>query len=555
MYWSTLRYVSLLGSSLPLICLVSPAAVALTAPEINQLAKSTTIRIVSQTSGSGVIIQRDNNTYTVLTAAHVVATEDSYDVITPDGQTVAVNAKTIKRLSGVDLAILQFQSPNTYQALEIGSSGSVTEGTRSYVAGFPLRTLAISETIYNFTEGKITANASRPLTDGYALVYSNNTLPGMSGGPVLDADGKLIGIHGRADTTSKVQDQNLNPDIYIKSGFNLGIPINTFTTLAPQAGINIGVEAPLPQAPPSQTTADDWYLQAQTKIQREDYKGAISDLDQAIQLKPDYSAAYSARGFAHARLAQASSSLADSEQAIRLDPDNAQAYVVRGLVRSRIGELDGALADASQGLRLNPQHPSGYGLRSTIKFLQADYPGAVADLQQTAKLMRSQGNILGAKKIEQGLTVLKKLQSGTDTFAHFLSSAAIRLQLQDAKGAALDFQNASAIALKQQQLAQFILAKSMLRSTNPNLAQRYAVQENVQAAFPNSRAVLAQADAAIRRNPNDGNAYRLRGSLLAEVFAQPQRAFADIQKAAAFYQSQKDQTNYQLMTSYLKALQ
>ena len=69
----------------------------------------------------------------------------------------------------------------------------------------------------------------------------------------------------------------------------------------------------------------------------------------------DYSAAFSSRGFAYARLSQASSSLADSEQAIRLDPENSQAYLVRGLVRSRIGELDGALADANQGLKLNPQ--------------------------------------------------------------------------------------------------------------------------------------------------------------------------------------------------------
>ncbi len=555
MHRSTLGYASLFGSILPLVCLSSPAAAALTAPEINQIAKNTTIRIVSQTSGSGVIIQRDNNTYTVLTAAHVVATEDNYDVITPDGQTVEVNPKTIKKLPGVDLAVVQFQSPNTYQVVKLGNSNPLQEGSRSYVAGFPLRTMAISETIYTFTEGKITANASRPLKDGYALVYSNNTLPGMSGGPVLDADGKLIGIHGRADTTTKVQDQNLNPDIYIKSGFNLGIPINTFTTLVPKAGINIGVAASAPPARPSQTTADDWYLQAQAKIQQEDYKGAISDLDQALQLKPDYSAAYSARGFAHARLAQASSALADSEQAVRLDPDNSQAYLVRGLVRSRIGELEGALADANQGLKLNPQHPSGYGLRSTIKFLMADYPGAAADMQQTAQLMRSQGNTTGAQQVEQGLSVFKKLQPGAETFRHFLATAAVRLQLQDQKGAALDFQNAAAIALKQKKMGEFVLAKSMLRSTDASLAQRYAAQENAQAAFPNSRTILAQTDEAIRRNPNDGNAYRLRGSILAEILDQPQQAIADIEKAAAYYQAQNDTTNYQLMMAYLKALQ
>lgn len=555
MYRSTLGFASLLSPAIVLVCLGHPAAVALTAQEVGQIAKSTTIRIVSQTAGSGVIIQRDKNTYTVLTAGHVVASEDNYEVITPDGARTEVTPSTIQRLPNVDLAVVQFQSPKSYQVVDIGNSNPVQEGTRSYVAGFPMRTQAISDSIYNFTEGKITANASRPLTDGYALVYSNNTLPGMSGGPVLDADGKLIGIHGRADTTEKVQDQNLNPDIYIKSGFNLGIPINTFATLAPKAGINIGVEAPAPQAPPTQTTADDLYLQAQAKIQKEDYKGAIADLDQALSLKPDYSAAFSSRGFAQARLSQASSSLADSEQALRLDPENAQAYLVRGLVRSRIGELDGALADANQGLKLNPKHPSGYGLRSTVKFLLADYPGAVADMQQTAVLMRSQGNTAGAQSVEKGLTVLKQLQPGAETFSQFLATAAIRLQLQDQKGAALDFQNAAAIALKQKEMGKFILAKSLLRSTDAALAQRYAAQENAQNAFPNGRAMVAQADQAIRQNPKDGNAYRLRGSILAEILEQPQQAIPDIQKAADYYQAQKDRTNYQLMQSYLKALQ
>lgn len=555
MYRSTLGFASLLSPAMVLVCLSHPAAVALTAQEVGQIAKNTTIRIVSQTAGSGVIIQRDKNTYTVLTAAHVVASEDNYEVITPDGQTAEVTPSTIKRLPNVDLAIVQFQSPKSYQVVDIGNSNPVQEGTRSYVAGFPMRTQAISDTIYNFTEGKITANASRPLNDGYALVYSNSTLPGMSGGPVLDADGKLIGIHGRADTTEKVQDQNLNPDIYVKSGFNLGIPINTFTTLAPKAGINIGVEAPAPQAPPTQTTADDWYLQAQAKIQKEDYKGAIADLDQALNLKPDYSAAFSSRGFAQARLSQASSSLADSEQALRLDPENAQAYLVRGLVRSRIGELDGALADANQGLKLNPKHPSGYGLRSTVKFLMADYPGAVADMQQTAALMRSQGNSAGAKQVEQGVAVLQQLQSKPETFQQFLATAAVRLQLQDQKGAALDFQNAASIALKDKELVQFVLAKSILRSTDAALAQRYAAQENAQASFPNTRAILAEADKAIQNNPNDGNTYRLRGSILAEILDQPQQAIPDIEKAAAYFKAQKDTTNYQLMMSYLEALQ
>ncbi len=540
----------LFGTSAALVW-VCPPALALNAQAISQIAKGTTVRIVSQTAGSGVLIKQDGSTYTVLTAAHVVASADNYEVITPDGQ--QVQPTTIKKLPGVDLALVQFNSNRSYQVIDLGDSGQVSEGSLSYVAGFPLRTQAISETIYNFTEGKITANAGRALQDGYALVYSNNTLPGMSGGPVLNEQGKLIGIHGRADTTEKVQDQNLNPEIYIKSGFNLGIPTRTFLRLVPKIGINLGFATPAPQVA-SQTTADDFFLQAQAKIDQEAYGDAIATLTQAIQLNPNYSAAYALRGFAQARLAKASAALADSEQALRLDPKNARAYLVRGLVRSRLGETQDALADANQGIQLQPNFAGGYGLRGTIRLLLEDYAGAVADMKKTAELMRAQGNIAQAKSIEQGIPAFRALTQRQGTFQHYLARAAVRLQLKDKSGAVSDFQAAVSLARQQKQVAQYLIAKSMLRITDANAAQRYAAQDNPQAIFTDSQAMLNQLNQTLRRNPNDGNSYRFRGTILAEIFNRPQEALPDIQKAANYYRAQKDTSSYQLMTSYIEAL-
>jgi S1-C subfamily serine protease len=540
----------LLGTTAALVW-VCPQATALNAQAISQIAKNTTVRIVSQTAGSGVVIKREGNTYTVLTAAHVVATADNYEVIVPDGK--RLQPTTIKKLPGVDLALVQFTSPQSYAVVDLGDSGQVSEGSLSYVAGFPLRTQAISETIYSFTEGKITANAGRPLQDGYALVYSNNTLPGMSGGPVLNEQGKLIGIHGRADTTAKVQDQSLNPEVYIKSGFNLGIPTDTFLRLAPQTGIKLGFTTPVAAAP-TQAKADDFFLQAQANIDRGDYGGAIAPLDQAIRLNPNYSAAYALRGFAQARLGKASAALADSEQAIRLDPKTARAYLVRGLVRSRIGETQEALADANQGISLQPNFAGGYGLRASVRLLREDYAGAVADLKKTAELMRSQGNATQANSIEQSLPIFSQLTQGKGTFTHYVARAALRTQLKDQAGAASDFQAAAALARQQKQMAQYLIAKSMLRVTDASTAQRYATQDDPQTTFTDSQAALDQLNQAIQSNPQDGNSYRFRGTLLAEIFNRPQQALPDIQKAAAYYRAQKDAINAQLMAAYAEAL-
>ncbi|MEO0376131.1 MAG: serine protease, partial [Cyanobacteria bacterium P01_A01_bin.17] len=253
--------------TVPVVVLSTPQiASALSATEVNQIAKDITVRVDSQTPGSGVLIKREGNTYTLLTAAHVVATADDYEVVTQEGRRYPAVASQIKKLPGVDLAILQFVSDRNYPIAKLGDSQQMPEGSTSYVAGFPARTQAITDTIYNFTTGKITANANRALTDGYALVYSNSTLPGMSGGPVLDADGKLLGIHGRADTTDRVQNQSINPDIYIKTGFNLGIPINTFLSLVPKTGVNLGFRTPAAVA--KATGVDDIYLQALDQYER-----------------------------------------------------------------------------------------------------------------------------------------------------------------------------------------------------------------------------------------------------------------------------------------------
>ncbi|MEO0374353.1 MAG: trypsin-like peptidase domain-containing protein [Cyanobacteria bacterium P01_A01_bin.17] len=539
-----------LGAAVVLVW-VCPTASALTSSAISQIAKSSTVRIVSQTAGSGVLIQQNGETYTVLTAAHVVESADTYDVITPDGK--RAQPVTIKKLPDVDLALVQFKSPQSYSVVELGDSGQASEGSLSYVAGFPLRTEAISETIYNFTEGKITANAGQSLKDGYSLIYSNNTLPGMSGGPVLNAQGKLIGIHGRADTTEKVQNQSLNPEIYIKSGFNLGIPTRTFLRLASQAGLNLGFVVPAAQTP-NQTKADDFFLQAQRQMKQRDYQGAIATLNQAINLNPNYSAAYALRGDAQARLGQGVLAAADSAQAIRLDPKNALAYLVRGLVRSRLGETQQALADVNQSIRLRPSEPAGYITRGFVRMLLEDYAGNVADMRKAGQLWRAQGNSAQADSIEGAIPNFNRLAEGQGTSEHYIARAAMRLDFADQAGAVSDFQTAASVARQRRQLPPYLTAKYMLRATEPSAAQRYATQENPQAVFTDAQGVLNRLNQKIQHSPSDAGLYRLRGTLLAEILHQQPQAIPDIQRAASFYRAQQDMTNYQLMTSYLAVL-
>jgi serine protease Do len=212
----------------------SPVAAANTAPNsggmrsVYQIANETTVLIDGQAPGSGVIIARNGNNYYVLTAKHVVDTQDEYTVVTANGKKYNLDYKLVRKLTSLDLAVVQFTSSDTLPIARLGNSEQVNQGDSIFVAGWPKVTAAITQPTLQVTDGRVTGRQQGD-TAGYELTYSNPTAPGMSGGPVFDANGRVIGIHGRA-----AGDQEVG-----KVGINLGIPTHLFLRQAPQAGLNL----------------------------------------------------------------------------------------------------------------------------------------------------------------------------------------------------------------------------------------------------------------------------------------------------------------------------
>ncbi|NJK40202.1 MAG: tetratricopeptide repeat protein [Acaryochloridaceae cyanobacterium SU_2_1] len=397
----------LLGSAVALVVVILPqVSMALSPAEVNKIAKDITVRIDGQSPGSGVIIKRNGTTYTVLTAAHVVATPDEYQVITQDGKQYQVDAKTILKFPNVDMAMLTFASNQAYTVVKLGDANQISEGSPSFVAGFPSRSQALTDIIYNFTVGTITANAKRPLSDGYALVYSNNTLPGMSGGPVLDSEGRLLGIHGRADTTTKVQDQSINPDIFIKTGFNLGIPINTFLRLAPAGTVAL---SPIPTASePSELRADDFYLQALDRYSQGDMSGALTQVTKAIQQNSRFAPAYALRGNVRLVGQDQGGAFQDFNQALQLDNGLLQAYIGRALVQSSLGDEGAAIADYTQAINIQGDHAILYYNRGIVLYNQGKQAEALQDLRISADLALKENNQTDYQRALEAITIASK---------------------------------------------------------------------------------------------------------------------------------------------------
>ncbi|MBO1046617.1 MAG: trypsin-like serine protease [Dolichospermum sp. DEX182a] len=175
---------------------------ALTPVQVNDIAKPITVMIGGlDGKGSGVIIAKDGNTYTVLTANHVVqkAGYGDYEIITHDEQKYLME-KSARTLEKLDLALVRFTSSKNYPIAKIADSQTVKEGATVYNSGFPIPSSSNSQQrIYFFITAQITARG-RGENLGYDLFLSGSPRPGMSGGPILNDQGEVIGIYGKAES-------------------------------------------------------------------------------------------------------------------------------------------------------------------------------------------------------------------------------------------------------------------------------------------------------------------------------------------------------------------
>jgi S1-C subfamily serine protease len=172
-------------------------------PNPTYIAKTITVRIDGANTGSGVIVEHQADRYVVLSNWHVVSAgakplpPKSLTIRTVDGQTHPISAKKIVRVGKLDLAILEFQSKRRYATASIGNSDRLSEGDLLYVSGWADPSPQLSTRTYQLLIGNLSGRVEKP-QDGYALIYTVNALPGMSGGPVLDNRGNLVAINGRA---------------------------------------------------------------------------------------------------------------------------------------------------------------------------------------------------------------------------------------------------------------------------------------------------------------------------------------------------------------------
>jgi putative serine protease PepD len=167
----------------------------------------------SQTTaaGSGSVIDGQGR---ILTAAHVVAGASSIKVSFQDGTTRT--ARVLGADQSTDIALLKVDpSGLTLHPLALGSSKSLSVGDPLAVIGDPFQySRSLSTGVVSGLDRTIGA------TNGFSIAHAIQTdaslNPGNSGGPVLDARGRLVGI----------ADQIATGGAQSSSGVGFAVPID-----------------------------------------------------------------------------------------------------------------------------------------------------------------------------------------------------------------------------------------------------------------------------------------------------------------------------------------
>jgi tetratricopeptide (TPR) repeat protein len=506
--------------------LLASNAMAKPTDELKSITKAVTVEIRLQQDksvGSGVIIDRKKDLYTLITNRHVVCgssdqrcnqlpSGEVYSLGLPDGTKHLVKGKAITLLgNGLDLAVVRFRSKYNHTVAKIVTSEKLKVTDAVYTAGFPA-----SSTGFRFGEGEAVALVYKRLTGdqgGYTMIYNAGTLPGMSGGGVFNSAGQLVAIHGYGDRYKENTEIGNNPYLDTKIGFNRGIPVRWLVQELSKVGVSIQSQTPtnkrtkyLVQNPADLSNADEHFVIGLNQFINPENdilagkRQAIQSLNMAIEQNPKYSKAYFLRGYIYEQIQDFPQALTNYNQAINLNPKYAEAYNNRGMIKYQLQDLIGAFLDLDTAIMLNPNIASLYNNRGILQSIKGDQIAALTDYDRAiaidmnyAKVYINRGNI----KIRRNDLI--------GALADYDQS--ISLNLNDA----IAYHNRGIAKYEQKNLPAAIADFDQAISLNMQSHETYILRGRIKEEQNDLVGALDDYNQIIKLDPKDAEAYMGRG--------------------------------------------
>jgi tetratricopeptide (TPR) repeat protein/S1-C subfamily serine protease len=604
--------------------------------DLETKAKQITVRIDNSKggNGSGFIVAKDDNNYVVITASHVICerhdtnpssfcnTSSNYKITTFDGKSYDVNSSSIRRQEGIDLATLEFSSNENYEIATLAHYEPI-QNNLLFVAGYPkLRENEDSKWLFSLGYGLDKKHSSFNVIDrasfdeGYELVYTCVTYKGMSGGPVLDSEARVIGIHGLTEGI-EISDPKSNDYTDVSVGYSLGIPVTIFTddllsknrnkwlssTLATTLNLTslklqilniqplvdqqlkndfetaiLETQVPKNNAKPSQ-----WIKRGNQLWRLLRYQEAEEAFDRAIQLNRDsvHLAWYGKGVVLTDRNKKAKAEFA-FKQAVAVKPNYYAALKRLSITLRQLNKFKESLAVIDKAIALKPDNPSLYNDRAGLlvkfkRYLEAEkvYTKAI-ELEPRSIFYYNRSLIYGnQKQWDKALLDLDRaIGLKPNYFKAYYNRGNVYYAKQKWKKALADYDRVISLintsfdlkpeyasaylnrGLLHKRLNQYDRALTDYNEAlriNPNYLQAYLNRGALYGKQKQWHQAFADYDRAIVLDKSNAEAYTGRG-LVRFKMNDKQGAIADLRQAQQLYIEQEDSVGYKKVSVFLQKL-